>query len=495
MKFIPPRPPEFFGLDLREEGPIPFDNGYHGGGKGLQTKLLPPAIPNPLITFEGPSNADNPFQVSPPDPIGDVGKRHYVAMVNLAFSIYNKHTGALLFGPADIGTLWQGFLSDCTDASGDPVVFYDHLANRWVLTQFTTRGPTYYNCMAVSQTQDPLGSYNLYAFSTGPNFPDYPKYGFWPNSYTITTREFDPVNNESIGVYAVNRYQILQGNPNPQVVSFHVTSPTYLVGDGLLAADFDGNRMPPQPGVQLVMGTMDDGASDGAPFDGLNIFRLRVSWVHPEQSTFTLAQQLPIDNFDTLFPCVPDGSRNCIPQPGTTRRIDHLGYRQRPTWRLQYRNFGDHESLVTNQSVEGLPGISGMRWWEVRNPANPIIFQDSTYVPDDGVHRWMGSIAMDKLGNIMEGFSVSNGTDVFPGIRYAGRLVTDPLNEFSQGEAVLQEGAGSQLDSGNRWGDYTAMNVDPVDDCTFYYINEYYSSTSLVSWRTRIGAMKYPGCQ
>jgi hypothetical protein len=495
MKFIPPRPPEFFGLDLREEGPIPIDDGYHGAAKGLQTKLLPPAIPSPLITWEGPGNSDNNFQVSPPDPVGDVGKHHYVAMVNLAFSIYNKRTGALLFGPADIGTLWQGFLSDCTDASGDPIVFYDHLANRWILTQFTTRGPNYYNCMAVSQTQDPLGSYNLYAFTTGRNFPDYPKYGFWPNSYTITTREFDPSNNESVGVYAVNRYQILQGNPSPQVVSFHVTSPAYVVGNGMLASDFDGATQPPVGGAQYVVGTMDDQGGLGAPFDGLNIFDLRVSWAHPEQSTLTLGQQLPIDNFDTLFPCSPSGSRACIPQPGTSVRIDHLGYRQRPTWRLQYRNFGNFETMVTNQSVEGLPGISGMRWWEIRNPRNPVIYQDGTYAPDDGVHRWMGSIAMDKQGNMMEGFSVSNGTDVFPGIRYAGRLVTDPLNELSQGEAVLLDGSGSQLDNGNRWGDYTAMNIDPTDDCTFYYINEYYSSTSLVSWHTRIGAMKFPGCK
>jgi hypothetical protein len=283
-------------------------------------------MPNPIITFEGPSNADNQgifgFQVSPPDPVGDVGRRHYMAMVNLTFAVYFKASGALVFGPADIGTLWQGFpITDCTDASGDPIVFYDQVANRWVLTQFTTRGPNYYNCMAVSKTQDPLGAYNLYAFTTGANFPDYPKYGMWTNSYTITTREFDPVGNESVGIYAVNRQQILQGNPNPTVVSFNLSSPTYLVGDGLLAADFDGLSKPPARSPQYILGTMDDGYSDGAPFDGINVFQLKVNFANPPSSTFGLTHQLAITNFDTVFPCSPSGSRNCIKQPGTTRRI------------------------------------------------------------------------------------------------------------------------------------------------------------------------------
>jgi hypothetical protein len=498
MKIIPPRHDLFLGLDLREQGDVPFDNGYHGGGSGLQTAIVPQTMPNPIVTFEGPSNANNQsifgFQVSPPDPVGEVGRQHYLAMVNLTFAIYFKASGTLVFGPADIGTLWQGFpINDCTDASGDPIVFYDQVANRWVLTQFTTRGPNYYNCMAVSKTADPLGAYNLYAFTTGQSFPDYPKYGMWTNSYTITTREFDLFGGESIGIYAVNRQQILQGNPNPTVVSFNLSSPTYLVGDGLLAADFDGRTKPPAGSPQYILGTMDDGYTDGAPFDGINVFQLKVNWANPPSSTFGLTHQLAIINFDTVFPCSPSGSRNCIRQPGTTRRLDILSYRQRPTWRVQYRNFGDHESLVANQSVEALPGVAGVRWWEIRSPLNPVLFQDGTWAPADRVNRWMGSIAMDKQGNMAAGYSASSSS-VFPSIRYAGRLITDALNQFAQGEAVLQAGNGSQLDSGSRWGDYTSMNVDPADDCTFYYINEYYTSTSAIGWQTRIGSFKYPGC-
>jgi hypothetical protein len=459
-------------------------------------------MPAPLLTFEGPSNEDNRrifrFRVNPPDPVGDVGQHHYVAMVNLVFAVYSKQ-GQLLFGPAAIGTLWQGFaVEDCTDPSGDPIVLYDEISNRWILTQFTTRCPEFFNCVAVSVTQDPLGPYFRYAFSTGKNFPDYPKYGIMSNGLFITTREFAPDNTESIGIYAINRHKLLGGEPDPEIVAFQLTAPRYLVGDGLLPADLDGKRHPPPHSPQYLVGTMDDDhPSDGAPFDALNVFHLNVDWVHPDLSTFELVAQVPIAEYDTIFPCFPT-SRDCIPQPGITdprQKLDILSYRQRPTWRLQYRNFGTHESLVTNQSVEAMPGIAGVRWWELRNPQNPFLYQEGTWAPDDGVHRWMGSVALDKRGNMALGYSVSNGTDVFPGIRFAGRLAGDPPGQLTRGETVLQAGSGSQLTLNSRWGDYTSMNVDPRDGCTFWYINEYYAITELVAWRTRISAFRFPGCK
>jgi hypothetical protein len=482
----------------RGSGP-PEDRGHLGDG-ALQAKVAEVSIPNPLFTFEGPSNADNlsifGFRVAPPDPVGDVGMNHYVAMVNLNFAVYSKQ-GDLLLGPLDTGTLWQDFpIEDCTDPSGDPIVIYDEISNRWVLTQFTTRFETnqFYNCVAVSETDDPTGSYFLYAFSTGENFPDYPKYGLWPDAYYITTREFAPDDTESIGIYAVDRRQMLTGNPTPRMVSFQLTEPAYLVGDGLLPADFDGKRMPPARSPEYFVGSMDDGAFDGAPFDGLNVFEMKVNWSKPEQSTFALTKQLAIADFDTIFPCAPT-SRQCIPQPETAVKVDILSYRQRPTWRLAYRNFGTHQSLVTNQSVEARPGIAGIRWWELRNPSDAFVYQEGTWAPDDGVHRWMGSIAMDQQGNAALGYSVSNATDVYPGIRYAGRLVSDSLGELAQGEATLIDGSGSQLTTSGRWGDYTSMNVDPKDGCTFYYINEYYQITELAAWQTRIGAFRFPGCK
>jgi hypothetical protein len=151
--------------------------------------------------------------------------------------------------------------------------------------------------------------------------------------------------------------------------------------------------------------------------------------------------------------------------------------------------------MVTNQSVQASPGMAGVRWYEIRRTGGQYsLFQQGTYAPDDGVHRWMGSAAMDRKGNIALGYSVSNATDVFPGIRYTGRFSGDPLGQMTLGEAVLINGTGSQLTRNSRWGDYTSLNVDPRDDCTFWYINEYYQITELAAWQTRIGSFQLPGC-
>ena len=478
--------------------------GTHEADGALQNPEALSAMPAPLFTFEGPSNADNlsifGFRVNPPDPVGDVGQHHYVAMVNLTFAIYTK-TGTLLYGPADTGTLFQGLgVPDCEEPNGDPIVVYDEIANRWILTQFTADGPEYWNCVAVSATPDPLGSYNTWAFSTGEYFPDYPKYGVMPEGLYITTREFGPTVEYRIGIYAINRHQLVAGHPNPTVVSFYLVEgedPLYLLGDGILPADLDGKRKPPPHSPEYFAGTMDNDYVYGAPFDAVNWFEADVDFQHPENSTFGLTAQLATAPFDSNYPCAPT-ARDCLPQPGVTdpnRYLDILSYRQRPTYRLQYRNFGTHESLVTNQSVEARPNVAGVRWYEVRSPQSPVIYQQGTYAPTDGVHRWMGSVATDKYGNMAAGYSVVNGLDVYPGIRYAGRRPGDPLGQLSQGEATLQNGSGSQLTTNSRWGDYTSLNVDPRDDCTFYYINEYYAITELAAWQTRIGAFKFPSCR
>ena len=485
-------------------------NNKHQPDGALQSGLSPNAMPAPLFTFEGPRNEDNfnlfGIRVNPPDPNGDVGQHHYIASINLAFSIYTK-TGTLLYGPADIGSLWQGFeIPGCAAHSGDEVVIYDEISNRWILTQFTpSTGTLFWNCVAVSTTGDPLGSYYRYAFSTGDFFPDYPKYGIMGDGLYITTREFGPTDTDyRIGVYAINRHQLVEGDPNPTVVSFYLVDgvdPLYLLGDGILPADQDGKRMPPPHSPEYFAGTQDDDYFYGAPSDALNWFEADIDFAHPLNSTFGLTAQLATAPFDSNFPCAPD-ARDCLPQPGIinpAQYLDILSYRQRPTFRLQYRNFKTYESLVTNQSVEAAPGVAGVRWYEVRNPQDPVIYQQGTYAPGDGVHRWMGSVAQDKFGNLAAGYSVVNGTDVKPGIRYAGRLSSDPLGQLSQGEAVLQNGNGVQTTTNSRWGDYTSMSVDPRDDCTFYYMNEYYQVDGTPAdtrpWQTRIGAFKFPGCR
>jgi hypothetical protein len=495
------------------------DHGYAADG-AVQTALPAPTIPAPLANFEGLSNQDNfntfGFRVNPPDPNGEVGPNHYVEMINLVFGVYDKQ-GNLLLGPVDTGTLWSDFdVPDCTDPSGDPVVLYDQTEDRWILTQFTTRGlddPAlpFYNCVAVSTTGDPTGSYYRYAFITqadpdgGYFFPDYPKYGVWSNSYLMTTRDFGTVDGYGISVYALEKNKMVNGDPAARAVQFFLDSdvvPLNLIGDGLLPADIDGERRPmsndaPAP----IVGTQDDGASYGATFDALNIWELSVKWRSTPIASIVLKTQLPVASFDSIFPCAPS-SRDCLPQPGITnpaQYLDILSYRQRPTFRLAYRNFGTYESLVTNQSVEALPGVAGVRWYELRRTGGTYsVYQQGTYAPGDGVHRWMGSIAQDKRGNMGLGYSVVNGTTVFPGIRYTGRLAGDSLGQMTLGEGTIINGSGVQTTTNSRWGDYTDMTVDPVDDCTFWYVNEYYTAAGQASspagWQTRIASFKLPGC-
>jgi hypothetical protein len=496
-----------------DRGPVTIDRGFGGdhaiqrsadGRSGLVSALLAP----PLLTFEGLSNNDNfalyGGRVNPPDPVGDIGPNHYVEMVNLAFAVYDR-SGNALTGPTRIGDLWAGFaIADCTDPSGDPIVVYDQLRNRWLLSQFTTRGPTYYNCVAISRTGDPTGAYFRYAFSAGPFFPDYPKYGVWTDSYILTSRDFGPTVEYGISVYALEKKKMVQGDPNARAVQFFLDSavvPIALIGDGLLPPDLDGTAKPPEGSGAPVVGTQDNGGPYGAAFDALNIWELEVVWNANATASLVLATQLPVAEFDSIFPCAPT-SRDCLPQPGVanpTQKLDILSYRQRPTWRLAYRHFGDHESLVTNQSVEARPAVAGVRWYEIRRVDGAYsVHQQGTFAPDDGIHRWMGSAAMDRLGNIALGYSVVNGINVFPGIRVTGRLAADASGVMTLGEAMVINGSGVQTTMNSRWGDYTSLNLDPRDDCTFWYVNEYYTAAGQASspagWQTRIASFRLPGC-
>jgi hypothetical protein len=486
------------------EGPL----GPQQPDGAVQSRVGGGEIPAPDQSF----NTINGLGPNPPDSVGDVGPNHYVVMSNLRYGVYSK-TGTLLLGPLNNNTLWAGFGTTCeTQNAGDPIVLHDQLADRWILTQFTGGAEpgtgNFYNCVAVSTTPDPTGTYFRWAFSTGPNFPDYPKYGVWPDALYISTREFGPAGPfVGVGAYAANRAQLVAGNPAAQLLSFLVppTGAPFNTGDGLLPADLDGTTLPPPGNPHYFVGSMDLGGPYGAPQDALTIWKFVADFVTPANSSFTLAgPPLPIATYDTIYPC-PGGGRRCIPQPpptATTQFLDILSYRQRPMHRLAYRNFGTHESLVTNQSVEAGAGpggpVAGMRWWEIRSPnSSPVIFQEGTYAPGitDGIHRWMGSIAMDRAGNMALGFSVSDPVNVFPGSRYTGRLVTDPPGQMPQGEGTFVNGVGLQTTTNNRWGDYSSMNIDPVDDCTFWYINEYYPVTSASGWMLRVGSFRYPAPQ
>jgi hypothetical protein len=511
--------PEGGILDVRpERGPTALDKGHSGDGALDKTNAGAKSAARQgetFANFDGLSNLDNfnlfGFRVNPPDPVGDVGPNHYVEMVNLAYAVYDK-AGNRVAGPFATGDLWKDFpIEDCTDPSGDPIVLYDQLVNRWILTQFTTRGPKYYDCVAVSKTPDPTGEYYRYAFVTqsdpelpgGTFFPDYPKYGVWTDSYILTTRDFGDISGYGISVYALEKAKMISGNPKARAVQFFLDSnvvPLELIGDGLLPADIDGRRRPLEQVPAPIFGSQDDNSNYGATFDALNVWEISVLWNSQPEASLTLAAQLPVAAFDSVFPCFPT-SRDCLPQPGIVNRaqfLDVLSYRQRVTNRLAYRNFGGHESMVTNQSVEAQPGIAGVRWYEVRR-VNGVysVYQQGTYSPDS-VNRWMGSAAMDRDGNMAIGYSVVDGVSVYPGIRYTGRLAGDPLGQMTLAEGTIVNGTGVQRTTNSRWGDYTSLNVDPTDDCTFWYVNEYYTAASQASsvagWLTRIGSFKLPGC-
>ena len=226
-----------------------------------------------------------------------------------------------------------------------------------------------------------------------------------------------------VGAYAINRAQLVAGDPSPTVISFLATPVpcAYNVGDGLLPSDLDGVIPPPAGSPNYFMGSMDNGGHYGAPQDALTLWKFTADFATPANSTFVLTDTIPIAAYDTI-PAFCSG-RSCVPQPGTTNKVDNLAYRQRPMHRLAYRNFGTHESLVTNQSVEASTTMSGIRWWEIRSPnSSPVVYQEGTYAPGltDGVHRWMGSIAMDSAGNMALGYSASDGTSTYPSSWYTG---------------------------------------------------------------------------
>src|SRR5947208_12966652 len=491
-------------IELRENeerGPIPLrPAGRVVRDPVVQRVLGKIGIPSPIISFDGASNLCG--GCAPPDPNGAVGPNNVVTMDNVHFQVFDK-SGNSLFGPAANNTLWSGFGGDCeTNNAGDPVVIYDQLADRWLLTQFTSSGPTFFECVALSQTSDPTGTYFRWAISTGNNFPDYPKAGMWPDAYYFSTREFAGGSTfVGVGAYALDRAQALVGNPNPTIVGFLAPpNPAYVVGDGLLPSTLDGQTPPPVGSPNFYVGSQDNNGPYGAPSDGLTFWKFHYDSGTPGNSTFMMTTTLATQPFNSILGLC-GGSRACIPQPSTANRIDHLGYRQRPLFRLAYRNFGDHEALVTNQSVSAGTGpngeVSGIRWWELRDPnGSPVIFQEGTYAPGltDGVHRWMGSIAMNSLGDIALGYSASN-TTLFPSVFYTARHDGDPPGQMTLGEGSIKEGTGSQTAGGNRWGDYTSLVPDPTDDTTFWYINEYIPTTSTAGCPLRTGAFNLTGGQ
>ncbi|MFY9559140.1 MAG: choice-of-anchor D domain-containing protein [Terriglobales bacterium] len=470
-------------LKVLPTGPMPPVPEYAIPDAALQKQALPPVAATLGLNFEGLGFGQYGFalQVSPPDSNGNVGATQYVQWVNLEFAVFDKNTGALVAGPVPGNALWAGFGGPCeTQNDGDPIVQYDKLAQRWVLTQLMVSSVPYMQCVAVSTTSDATGPYNRYAFSFGNNFNDYPKMGVWPDAYYMSFNMFlDGQTFEGAAACAMDRNSMLNGQA-ATIICFQQNSGV----PSLLPADMDGTIPPAsgEPGFFVDLTTNPNLPPGGNQLDApqdfsLRLFKFHVDFTNPANSTFKGPVKIPIADFTQLGP---------VAQPGTTQKLDSLG--DRLMYRLAYRKFADGlEALVVNHSI-----TTGVRWYDVRDPnGTPTLFQQGTFSPDSNT-RWMGSIATDQAGNIALGYSVSSSS-VFPSIFFTGRAPSDPLGSM-QSEQVIVNGAGSQTGGLSRWGDYSSMTIDPADDCTFWYTQEYIKSNGSFNWSTRIANFKFDSC-
>jgi len=486
--------PEAFGLRAHEAEParpIPHMRAQSTAqlpDPVVQSSLVAgPNIPTPTTTFEGMGVGLAGFTVqsAPPDTDGDVGPNHYVQIVNSSTTIFNKQ-GTKLLGPVLTKTFFANFAAGtaCQNTNdGDGVVRYDRLADRWVISQFSVNGGNgpFFQCIAVSTSPDPTGTYTRYQFSFNA-FNDYPKMGLWPDAYYFTYNLFP--NNVFGGarVCAVDRVKMIAGNLNATQQCFD----TGVNFGGLLASDLDGPTPPPvgEPNLLVALDTT-----------ALDFFKFHVDFTTPANSTFSGANptQIPVAAFTPLC-----NGGTCVKQPGTTQQLDSLA--DRLMNRFVYRNFGDHEALLVSHAVTAGTG-GGVRFYELRlngactatSCATPTIFQQGTFAPDASF-RWMSSMAFDQVGNIAMGYSTASST-INPSIRYTGRLTTDALGTMGQGEATLVAGTGSQTGNNlSRWGDYSSMNIDPSDDCTYWFTSEYMGASGSFNWHTRIGNFKFANC-
>ncbi len=421
----------------------------------------------PEVSFEGIHNVNG---VYPPDTDGDVGPNHYFQMINLSFAIWDKN-GNKLYGPVDNSTLWSGFVGPWTGTNdGDPIVLYDEDADRWIASQFAielSNGKSY-ELIAISATGDPLGEYYRYAFEFD-DFNDYPKLGVWGDAYYCT---FNFFSNGFIGggVAAFERDKMLTGDPDANMVFFGYFQDKY----SLQPADFDG-PLPPA-GAPNYIATIDSYNSQD-----FQIYEFDVDWENPNNSTYELSVALDPGYFNPDL----DG----IPQPGTTGRLATLS--QMLMYRLAYRNFGTYEAMVANHTVNVGSNRAGIKWYEFRKEGTGDweIYQQGVYAPNDGLHRWMGSIAIAANGTIALGYSVSSSSHS-PSIRYTGRPANAPLGEMTYQEIEVVTGNGNQGNI-NRWGDYANMDVDPVDDTTFWFTTEYINN----AWKTRVCSFNFAPLQ
>lgn len=440
-----------------------------------------------------PDSNGEPMPVTgvPPDTNGSVGETQFLQIVNVYFAVFDKkdllrsETKSTIpvrpvFGWAPINVIWRGFGGACEESNdGDPVVAYDKIAKRWIISQLATPSGASVpqdECIAISTTSDATGAYYRYEFNQ-PSFNDYPKLGVWPDAYYITYNMFDGP--EGARICAYERAQMLTGKPAREIAV--QLSDSFW---SLLPSDFDGppdEEHLPSPGSPCYF------LSLGSNKNSLDFWKFHVDWVDPTKSKFGDGAGGP----DKVIKVAPfaDAPFQCpsIPQVGTAQKLDSIG--ERLLHRLAYRRFAGHESLVTNHSIGGR-AIAAPRWYEIRDPGNmPVVAQQGTFSPDK-TSRWIGSIAMDRFGNISLGYSASSKW-IHPGIRIAAQKFGGPSGMLGTEQVILDSKSSQDGDGAERWGDYSSMSIDPVDDTTFWFTTEYLAkSENSTSWGTRIVAFK-----
>jgi hypothetical protein len=485
-------------------------------GSGLFTDPLlfpvspdaPSAMPTPSLTFLGQTAAEA-CGCLPPDTNGDVGPNHYIQSVNVRVSIYDKTGTRLLGSNLQSNTFFNGLpngnacrISD----DGDPVVLYDPLADRWMISQFEVDDVPGHQCIAISQTPDPLGAWYAYDFvMPNTNFFDYPHYGVWPDGYYLTVNQFDQAGTAFLGggIFAFDRVKMLAGDASASYIYHNVFNDDPNAG-GMLPTDIDGFMPPPAGLPNRVLEFRADEFGD--PLDALRTYELVPNYAVPASSTFTIRSDTPVAAFDARSP----SGRNVVSQSGGTA-LDAIS--DRVMFRVAYRNLGTtaapQNSWVGNFTVN-VSGVNptsattyqtGVRWFELRSTDTsslPTVRDQGTQntAPGNGatgINNWMGSVAQDNQGNIGLGFSQASTTQR-ANIMIAGRTGAGTGAGLNEGEAVFFAAPGSQSSSSGRWGDYSSMSVDPVDECTFWYSQEYYATSSSGSWSTRIGKFVFPSC-
>lgn len=479
---------------------------------------------SPLLSFNMPTPTRNFDGIGwtnvgwPPDTNGDVGPNDYIQAVNTSFAVFSK-TGTVLAGPITFDTLFSplGNSTPCgNNNNGDPVALYDQIADRWLLSDFafpiSLAGnplPPFYECIAISKTSDPVsGGWYLYALQADSALlNDYPKFGLWPNAYYMTANMYNVTTNDvNVRVWALDRNSMIAGGPLnnvffdlPTCLGTAVSCPYF----SLLPSNVRG-ALPPAGSPNYLANIETANTAAAIPFNSNVLhfwkYTLTGSWPSPSAS-LTGPFDVTVNTFLEGIWKTKSGSvtMSLVPQKNTTTKLDTLG--DRLMMQLQYRNFGGVESLWATHTIgvsAGTSKIAGIRWYQFNVSGGSFsVAQQGNFAPNDGLWRWMPSLAIDNKGDVAVGYSVSNST-TFPGIRYAGRLSGDPAGQLSQGEAVLLNGGGSQtkrflIGPITRWGDYSAMAIDPSDGCTFWYTTEYYK-TSGTQWSTRIGSTKFPAC-